>query len=462
MGFRSFSKIGKTVEKVSAFWSNVNRQQKGICNSAKVGVFDRECLETRFFEQKEGFRATGGNAVQLDRDFLAQFWIADNKLEKPRGRWFSGSAVPEENPYEQGKPVLRQPPVSQPVTGFLEPGSPEECECSFVPWMNMSCNQLIEFIIITVIPSLHCDGKSFNRNHVPVFAFSVLPLEKWPVVGTKVVDFVIVAKLILIRLMVNDLTILCLGAFVGGLIGYKSVKKSSLDLSCQTNVNGPSYTCSVDLINVLVAPLLARSNLLINRDIEWANLVLGFEKDNCYAVVDVCYPQSSMCEFSGIREYLHGFQPRNRIAIYVIEISYADAFCYFLQLLRLRGPFAYITDVMCNELSRVCRPFWWITSSIYAEINVRGWHLWRRVYDLYLKYINIFSPLLPPQPMESSGFVYDINGEVLAEIDHDWRGFGVEIQELAVARPLNLLERAVTVALVISLDNDYFSRHGGW
>nr|XP_048325453.1 uncharacterized protein LOC107414855 isoform X3 [Ziziphus jujuba var. spinosa] len=66
-----------------------------------------------------------------------------------------------------------------------------------------------------------------------------------------------------------------------------------------------------------VEPLLARSNLLITRDIEWANLVLGFEQ--------------------------------------------------------------------------VRRLFWWITSSIYAEINGkevgvghRRWHLWRRIYDLYL------------------------------------------------------------------------------
>nr|GMD98780.1 altered inheritance rate of mitochondria protein 25 [Ipomoea batatas] len=42
----------------------------------------------------------------------------------------------------------------------------------------------------------------------------------------------------------------------------------------------------------MVAPLLARSNLLITRDIEWANLVLGFEQENRYAIVDVCYPQS--------------------------------------------------------------------------------------------------------------------------------------------------------------------------
>lgn len=37
-----------------------------------------------------------------------------------------------------------------------------------------------------------------------------------------------------------------------------------------------------------------------------------------------------------------------------------------------------------------------------------------------------------------------------------------QIQELEVTRPLTLSERAVAVALAISLDNDYFSRHGGW
>ncbi|MBA0614853.1 hypothetical protein Godav_015092 [Gossypium davidsonii] len=36
------------------------------------------------------------------------------------------------------------------------------------------------------------------------------------------------------------------------------------------------------------------------------------------------------------------------------------------------------------------------------------------------------------------------------------------IQELDVSRPLTLSERAIALALAISLDNDYFSRHGGW
>ncbi|KAL6997564.1 hypothetical protein U1Q18_007691 [Sarracenia purpurea var. burkii] len=193
-----------------------------------------------------------------------------------------------------------------------------------------------------------------------------------------------------------------------------------------------------------IAPLLARSNLLITRDIEWANLVFGFE-----------------------------------------------------QLLRLRRPFvAYITDALGNELFRVRRPFWWITSSIYAEVDGkevgvvhRRWHLWKRVYDLYLGNKQ-FAVVENPGFWNWTFTLKDINGQVLAEVDRDWRGFGFEIftdagqyvirfgsaesadsanmnnaevvQELEVIRPLTLSERAVAVALAVSLDNDYFSRHGGW
>ncbi|XP_028774064.1 altered inheritance rate of mitochondria protein 25 [Neltuma alba] len=220
-----------------------------------------------------------------------------------------------------------------------------------------------------------------------------------------------------------------------------------------------------------VAPLLARSNLLITRDIEWANLAFGFEQENRYAIVDVCYPQSPV---GFIREQ------SNVIA---------------RQFLRTRRPFvAYIIDAMGNELFKVRRPFWWITSSIYAEINGkeigvvhRRWHLWRRVYDLYLG-SKQFAVVENPGFWNWTFTLKDINGEVLANIDRDWRGFGFEIftdagqyviqfgtsdpsskigpartiQDLEVVRPLTLSERAVALALAISLDNDYFSRRRGW
>lgn len=227
-------------------------------------------------------------------------------------------------------------------------------------------------------------------------------------------------------------------------------------------------TCSEE---VMIAPLLARANLLIARDVEWANLMFGFEQENRYAIVD---PSFSQTPVGFIREQSNIF---------------------IRQLMRTRRHFiALITDSKGNELFRVRRPPWLINSTIYVEIDGkemgvvhRRWHLWRRIYDLYLgtKQFAV---------VENAGFwdwtftLRDENGKTLAEIDRDWRGFGFEmftdagqyvirfgdidssiktglaaqIQELDVSRPLTLLERAVTVALAVSLDNDYFSRHSGW
>ncbi|KAF9588904.1 hypothetical protein IFM89_017135 [Coptis chinensis] len=165
------------------------------------------------------------------------------------------------------------------------------------------------------------------------------------------------------------------------------------------------------------------------------------------------------------------------------------------RILRTRRPFiAYITDSMGNELFRVRRPFWWVTSTIFVEIDGkeigvvhRRWHLWRRVYDLYLGNKQ-FAVVENPGFWNWTFILKDIDGNVLAEIDRDFRGFGLElltdagqyvirfgdvdhksktgpaskIQDLEVGCPLMLSERAVALALAVSLDNDYFSRHGGW
>eukprot|EP00252_Welwitschia_mirabilis_P005487 TRINITY_DN1596_c0_g1_i2.p1 TRINITY_DN1596_c0_g1~~TRINITY_DN1596_c0_g1_i2.p1 ORF type:complete len:376 (+),score=62.96 TRINITY_DN1596_c0_g1_i2:246-1373(+) len=222
---------------------------------------------------------------------------------------------------------------------------------------------------------------------------------------------------------------------------------------------------------VKIASVLARANLIITRKIEWANLMFSFEQENRYAIVDPTHPQTPV-----------GF---------ILEQSNV----FMRQLLRTRRYFvAYMTDAMGNVLFRVRRPPWLINSTIYVEIDGkevgvvhRRWHLWRRIYDLYLGNKQFAY-------VENAGFwnwtftLQGENGEILAEIDRDWRGFGFEmftdagqyvirfgdvdptsktglttqIQELEVARPLTLLERAVTLALAVSLDNDYFSRHSGW
>ncbi|KAK9271737.1 hypothetical protein L1049_002100 [Liquidambar formosana] len=224
-GWRCFAKNSKSTGDISQLGGSRNKHPNGILHPQR-GSAPTTLLQQVGFGAKlsamtlsRSFGQGGQNDPQLDRDFLVQLWIADRKMQSSREK-----RKPRNEKYnEHVKPVLKQPPLSQSVTGFLEPASNEE---------------------------------------------------------------------------------------------------------------------------VQVAPLLARSNLLITRDIEWANLVLGFEQENRYAIVDVCYPQSPV---GFIREQSN-----------VIS----------RQLLRLRRPFvAYITDAMGNELFRVRRPFWWITSSIYAEIN---------------------------------------------------------------------------------------------
>ncbi|KAF3782601.1 Altered inheritance rate of mitochondria protein 25 [Nymphaea thermarum] len=258
---------------------------------------------------------------------------------------------------------------------------------------------------------------------------------------------------------------------IPGVVDDSLSKESTPPVQPPLSQTGTYFLEPTSAEEVKVEPLLARANLLITRDIEWANLMLGFEQENRYAVVDPAYPQSP--------------------AGYIREQSNI----IFRQLLRTRRPFiAYITDAQGNELFQVRRPPWLINSTIYAEINGkeigvvhRRWHLWRRIYDLYLGKEQ-FAVVENPGFWNWTFTLKDNEGKVLAEIDRDWRGIGLElftdagqyvirfghsndnvkagpvsqIHELEITRPLTLSERAVAVALAVSLDNDYFSRHSGW
>lgn len=241
-----------------------------------------------------------------------------------------------------------------------------------------------------------------------------------------------------------------------------------------------------------VAPLLARTDLLITRHVEWANILVGFEQENRYVIVD----------------------PRQALALvgFVTEKSH----WLFRQFLRTRRPFiAEIMDAAGTVLFMVRRPIWFINSTIFAEIDgkvvgfvKRRWHLWRRNYDLYIGNKQ-FAVVENPGLWNWTFTLKDENGRVLAEVDRHFRGFGYEMltdagqyamrfgdvapayqpspgahtltaekaspselqginvksetetDTFTVDRPLSLLERAVTLALAVSLDNDYFSRHGG-
>ncbi|XP_050896912.1 DNA repair endonuclease UVH1-like [Lathyrus oleraceus] len=67
----------------------------------------------------------------------------------------------------------------------------------------------------------------------------------------------------------------------------------------------------------------------------------------------------------------------------------------------------------------------------YVEIPAIGvvhrrWHLWRRLYDLYLGNKQ-FAVVENPGLWNWTFTLKDIDGEVLAQVDRDWRGFGFEI-----------------------------------
>ena len=79
------------------------------------------------------FGSSIGNKIEaddhIDRDFLVKLWVADRKMRNPRERKrrkvskFDNDQYPR---YFSDKRVLKQPPLSQSSTGFLDPESPEE------------------------------------------------------------------------------------------------------------------------------------------------------------------------------------------------------------------------------------------------------------------------------------------------------------------------------------------------
>ncbi|VAH52100.1 unnamed protein product [Triticum turgidum subsp. durum] len=168
------------------------------------------------------------------------------------------------------------------------------------------------------------------------------------------------------------------------------------------------------------------------------------------------------------------------------------------QLLRTRRPFiAEFTDAKGNEIFTVRRPFRWINSSIYAEVDGKEvgvvhsrWHLWRRNYDLYLGNRQ-FAVVENPGFWSWSFTLLDEDDNLVAIIDRKIRGVGLELftgaaqyevwfgdagkgtdkgfclakdmdNDLRVFLPLDLPERAVALALAVSLDHDCFSRRLGW
>ncbi|XP_004363731.2 scramblase [Capsaspora owczarzaki ATCC 30864] len=247
------------------------------------------------------------------------------------------------------------------------------------------------------------------------------------------------------------------------------------------------------------APLLSHAGLIISRQIELANLLIGFEQANRYELRD----------------------PLGNQAGYLVEKKTFGT-AIMRQILRLHRPFtALVLDTAGNPVLRLHRPFTLINSTVYVEDHEgrpigfarQKWHLWRRKYELYLidrehalvvapdsqvkaeglsldmgNFGNRWSPTLPSYQwgdvdMGLWSWVFDVrdpNGKLLARIDKDFSGLMTEMftdahkyilkMDMLEAetpanelrdRPLYFDERAVSLACAVSIDFDFFSRHSG-
>ncbi len=265
------------------------------------------------------------------------------------------------------------------------------------------------------------------------------------------------------------------------------------------DVQVPQENTGSDLAQV--SDVVDHSALVITRGVEWGTVLLGFEQANRYTV------------YSG----------SGQVVAHLLEEEGSIGRAIGRQLLRTRRPFtATILNPSGDQvIFRLRRPAYLISSTIYIEDGEgnrlgevqQSWHLWRRRYDLFLnqqQFAAVDSPLLAWE-FE----LKDRHGDTLALIDRNFSGFGKELftdagryvihfggspqeaveqihtaieaahpdrpappvtalarlrtdaaviptttgNQLAVVRPLQLDERMVALALAVSIDYDFFSRH---
>jgi uncharacterized protein YxjI len=218
-------------------------------------------------------------------------------------------------------------------------------------------------------------------------------------------------------------------------------------------------TSESDIIteNDPAASVLGQRSLVIGRQMEMMNLFLGFEQASKFVIQDT-----------------NG----NQIG-YLAEEDGGIAKAVQRQILRTHRPFsATVFDKDGSIVLKIQRAFSIINSRITIE-NSDGevigevhqvWHPWKRRYALFIDKVQ-FAKV-------DGGFLswdFDVVDEdlsLIGNVSRNFGGFGREIftdtgtyvlrmddVEGGASRSLSLDERAVVVALAVTIDVDYFSRH---
>lgn len=226
--------------------------------------------------------------------------------------------------------------------------------------------------------------------------------------------------------------------------------------------------------------ILREPTLVIERQVEFLNLFIGFEQANKYKIMNSSGEQIA----------------------YIVEKDYGIIKALGRQFFKLHRPFDIdIFNMYGDLLLNIKRPFSFINSHIkvylpgydnqgnliYEAIgeSVQSWHLWRRRYNLFklddetTDEYNQFGAV--DAPFLSFDFpVTNDNGDVIASVDRNWVGLGRELFTdtgvyivrmdpasfagmgnlyPSVAGPLTLDQRAILLGTAVSIDFDYFSRH---
>ena len=161
--------------------------------------------------------------------------------------------------------------------------------------------------------------------------------------------------------------------------------------------------------------LLAEPYVAIQRRLEVANLLIGFEQANHYTIYN-----------------RHG-----AIVGYMAEENTSMKSTVLRQVAKVHRPFtATIFDAHGSILMRVERPFYFVSTSLFVrdayrreigEVHMK-WHLWRRRYSLYQDKRQF---ALIDAPWLSWEFTCeDEQGRAVAAVDKNFAGLGTIVQTL--------------------------------
>lgn len=229
-----------------------------------------------------------------------------------------------------------------------------------------------------------------------------------------------------------------------------------------------------------VHPLLKEPTLVFKREIEYMNLILGFEQRNIYRVFNA-----------------HGYE----LGVFKEEENGIWSTIQ-RQLLRTRRPFKmqfWPTNHLEHDPSlTIERGFKLVNSKVQCVVNEHEesqvvaeskqvWHLWRRKYDLFAKdtddegYLDKFAECDAPI-LSWEFYNMDENRLLTCGVDRNWAGLGLEFltdvgtyvlrfdpnlsfeglvdpSQLDYTKTLTPEERLAIICQTISIDFDYFSRH---